>query len=301
MQLVARDLHKTYGEVNVVRGIDLTVMPGQVVGLLGPNGAGKSTTVGMLYGMVLPTRGSIHFGEWNLQTQGRLARQWMGVVTQADNLDPDFNVWDNLIYFARHYRLTGKAARDRVAALLERVGLYDRRHSDIEALSGGLKRRLVLARALVNHPKIVFLDEPTTGLDPDARQEFWKLVTQLKLSGCGVLLTTHYMDEAERLCDHLVLVQQGVVVDRGQPQASIERVVGREVVEIEGLPDETLRSLADAAGTWSRPFGNGHLIVLPNDDPDAFCQRIEQEHPSRFSRRRANLEDVFLRLTGTRL
>ena len=221
----------------------------------------------------------------------------MGIVTQEDNLDPDLNVLDNLIYFARHYRITGIAARRRAAELLHLVGLQDREQSQIEELSGGLKRRLVLARALLNQPKIVFLDEPTTGLDPDARQDFWKLVIQLKQTGCGVVLTTHYMDEAERLCDHLLLMQNGLVVDAGTPQELIERTVGNEVVEVEGVSVELLKALAADAGTWSRPFSNGYLIVMPQHNAQALIARIEQEHPTRFSRRRANLEDVFLRLT----
>ncbi len=301
MQLVARSISKHYGDREVVRGIDLGLSPGQVLGLLGPNGAGKSTTVGMLYGMVIPSRGAVHLGPWNVQTQGRQARHHMGIVTQDDNLDPDFDVLENLIYFARHYRLTGLTARRRAAEVLEQVGLTGREKSRIEELSGGLKRRLVLARALLNQPRMVFLDEPTTGLDPDARQDFWKLVSQLRAAGCGILLTTHYMDEAERLCDHLLLLQQGKVVDQGTPLELIERTVGHEVVEVEGVATEWLKDLAARAGVWSRPFSSGYLLVLPAAQPQALLAQIEQEQPSRLSRRRANLEDVFLKLTGTSL
>jgi lipooligosaccharide transport system ATP-binding protein len=299
MQLIAENLVKTYGGLDVVRGIDLVLEPGKVLGLLGPNGAGKSTTVGMLYGMVIPTKGSVRLGPWDVTTQGKQARYHMGIVTQDDNLDPDFNVLENLLVFARHYRLTGIAARHRAAELLSQVGLLEREQSQIDQLSGGLKRRLVLARALLNQPQIVFLDEPTTGLDPDARQDFWKLITQLKAAGCGVLLTTHYMDEAERLCDHLLLIQQGSVVDQGTPEALIQRTIGHEVVEVEGVPLEILQALAAEVSTWSRPFSNGYLLVLPEEEPQALLARIEQAHPTRLNHRRANLEDVFLRLTGT--
>lgn len=301
MQLIAENLVKSYGDQDVVRGISLSLDPGQVLGLLGPNGAGKSTTVGMLYGMVIPTYGRVQLGSWNVTHQGKQARNFMGIVTQDDNLDPDFSVLDNLIFFARHYHLTGIKARNRAAKMLELVGLLGREQSPIDELSGGLKRRLVLARALLNQPQIVFLDEPTTGLDPDARQDFWKLITQLKDAGCGVLLTTHYMDEAERLCDRLLLLQSGLVVDQGTPQDLIQRIVGREVLEIEGVDLEFLRSLATQAGTWSRPFSNGFLLVLPEDNPQDLLSQIEQAHPTRLNHRRANLEDVFLRLTGTRL
>lgn len=297
MQLEAHNLSKAYGDLEVVRGVSLVVEPGQVLGLLGQNGAGKSTTVGMLYGMVIPSSGFARLGNWNITTQGKQARYYMGIVTQDDNLDPDLNVLENLIYFARHYRITGMAARRRAAELLHLVGLQDREQSQVDQLSGGLQRRLVLARALLNQPKIVFLDEPTTGLDPDARQDFWKLITQLKQTGCGIVLTTHYMDEAERLCDHLLLMQNGLVVDTGTPQALIERTVGHEVIEVEGVSADLLKALAMDAGTWSRPFSNGYLIVLPQANPQALMTQIQQEHPTRFSHRRANLEDVFLRLT----
>ncbi len=306
--LVAHDLHKTYTDVEVVRGVELTLDTGEVLGLLGPNGAGKSTTMGMLYGMVVPTQGFVRLDHLDIHTQGSLARRQMGVVTQDDNLDPDLNVYENLICFARHCRLVGREAQHRVAEVMEQVSLLGREKANVEELSGGLKRRLVLARALLNNPKIVFLDEPTTGLDPDARQDFWKLVTQLRQAGRGVLLTTHYMDEAERLCDRLLLMQQGQIVDQGTPAQLIERVVGREVLEVEGIPGERVKALAEQAGVWWRPFSTGFLLVLPNavrggaeHSPQAFFHRVEDEQPSRLLRRKANLEDVFLRLTGDRL
>ncbi|MFQ3612114.1 MAG: ABC transporter ATP-binding protein, partial [Cyanobacteriota bacterium] len=237
----------------------------------------------------------------DIHTQGSLARRQMGVVTQDDNLDPDLNVYENLICFARHCRLIGREANHRVAEVMEQVSLLGREKANVEELSGGLKRRLVLARALLNNPKIVFLDEPTTGLDPDARQDFWKLVTQLRQAGRGVLLTTHYMDEAERLCDRLLLMQQGQIVDRGTPAQLIERVVGQEVLEVEGIPAERIEALAERAEVWWRPFSTGFLVVLPSTEPQSFFHRVEDEQPSRLLRRKANLEDVFLRLTGDRL
>ncbi|HEY9876391.1 MAG TPA: ABC transporter ATP-binding protein, partial [Candidatus Obscuribacterales bacterium] len=223
----------------------------------------------------------------------------MGIVTQEDNLDPDFTVIENLIYFAHHYRITGAEARHRSGELLAQVGLQDYAQKGIDELSGGLKRRLVLARALINHPDVVFLDEPTTGLDPDARQDFWRLVSQLKQEGCGVLLTTHYMDEAQRLCDRLLLLQQGKVIDQGTPTELIERTIGREVVEVDGVSEQTLQHLATEAGTWYRPFASGYIIVLPPENPQQLWEQLAAIKSGRLSRRRANLEDVFLRLTGT--
>ncbi len=299
LSLTAYDLWKTYGDNAVVQGISFTLAPGEIVGLLGPNGAGKTTTVGMLFGTVIPTKGFVQLGPWQLPGQGQLARAQMGIVTQEDNLDPDFTVFKNLTHFAHHYRITGAAARQRAGELLALVNLQDRADAQVDELSGGMKRRLVLARALLNSPKIVFLDEPTTGLDPDARQEFWRLVQHLKASGCGILLTTHYMDEAQRLCDRLLLIQAGKVIDEGTPAALVARVIGREVAEVEGVAPGQLKDLATRHGTWTRAFGSGHLVTLPDADPEALWQQIEAHRPSRLLRRPANLEDVFLRLTGS--
>ncbi|MEN9246262.1 MAG: ABC transporter ATP-binding protein [Thermostichales cyanobacterium SRBZ-1_bins_19] len=301
MELVGRDLHKSYGSQQVVRGVDLRLVPGQVLGLLGPNGAGKSTTVGMLYGMVKPSRGMVRMGPYDVTFQGVLARRYMGVVTQDDNLDPDLDVTGNLIAFARYYGLVGLAARYRIGELLEALELDRFAHHRIEELSGGTKRRLVLARALLNKPAVVFLDEPTTGLDPDVRQQFWRLVLGLKSQGCGALLTTHYMDEAERLCDHLLLMQAGQVVDQGSPQELIERTVGREVLEVEGVEGAYVQEVAMAVGSWVRPFSSGFLLALPETARELLISKMEHARPSRMVHRKANLEDVFLHVTGSRL
>ncbi len=295
------DLWKIYGSREVVQGVSFTLNSGEILGLLGPNGAGKTTTVGMLYGAVVPSRGFVQLGQHQVQSQGRQVRASMGIVTQEDNLDPDFTVFENLVYFAHHYRITGKAARNLAGELLAQVGLQDYASNRVDELSGGMKRRLVLARALINNPQVVFLDEPTTGLDPDARQDFWKLVSQLKQQGCGVLLTTHYMDEAQRLCDRLILLQQGKMIDQGTPEELIERTVGREVVEIEGIPEQILQQLAEQAETWYRPFGSSYLIGLPPTNPQPLWEQLSTAAPLRLMRRRTNLEDVFLRLTGTSL
>ncbi|MEC4986864.1 MAG: ABC transporter ATP-binding protein [Oscillatoria sp. PMC 1068.18] len=296
--LVAYDLWKEYNQRTVVHGVSFNLYPGEVLGLLGANGAGKTTTVGMLYGAVIPTRGFVKLGNYDVKNQGRKARMSMGIVTQEDNLDPDFTVIENLIYFAQFYRITGKKARARAGELLARVGLENYAQNRIDELSGGLKRRLVLARALINHPQVVFLDEPTTGLDPDARQDFWRLVIELKENGAGVLLTTHYMDEAQRLCDRLILIQQGKVIDEGTPKELITRTVGLEVVEVVGIKEEILQQLAKDFNTWYRSFGSNYLIGLPIDNHQAMWEKLSATQPSLLTRREANLEDVFLRLTG---
>lgn len=297
--LVVYDLSKQYGETPVVQEVSFTLNYGEVLGLLGPNGAGKTTIVGMLYGGVAPNRGFVQIGSIQVQSDGPIARSKMGIVTQEDNLDPDFSVFENLLHFAHHYHLTGKAARKRVGDLLAQVHLEDHAQKRVDELSGGMKRRLVLARALINHPHVVFLDEPTTGLDPDARQEFWKLVIHLKQQGCGVLLTTHYMDEAQRLCDRLLLLQQGQVIDQGTPTELIDRTIGKEVVEIEGIGEAELQALAAQFNTWCRPFGSGYLLALPlTPTQPLLWDHLVATQPERLTRRHANLEDVFLRLTG---
>ncbi|MGB0561499.1 MAG: ABC transporter ATP-binding protein [Spirulinaceae cyanobacterium] len=298
MVLQADDLWKNYGDRAVVQGVNFTLNSGEVLGFLGANGAGKTTTVGMLYGAVVPSRGFVQVNGLDVQSQGRKARYQMGIVTQEDNLDPDFNVFDNLRYFASFYRLTGKAAQVRAGELLAEVGLQNYAKHRVDELSGGLKRRLVLARALLNQPQVVFLDEPTTGLDPDARQDFWRMVTQLKQQGCGVLLTTHYMDEAQRLCDRLLLLQQGQVIDSGTPEELITKTVGEEVIEVDGLDAQAIEPLAAEFKTWWRSLGMGQLIALPTSDRELLWERLSALQPQRLSRRSANLEDVFLRLTG---
>src|SRR6476646_4381125 len=261
--LTAHELSKFYGDRSVVQNVSFTLNRGEVLGFLGPNGAGKTTTIGMLYGAIIPSHGFVQLNQWRIQTQGQQARYHMGIVPQEDNLDPELSVFENLTFFAHYYRLTGKNARLRAGEVLAQVGLQDYGRYKPDELSGGLKRRAILARALLNHPQVVFLDEPTTGLDPDARQDFWKLVTQLKQAGCGILLTTHYMDEVQRLCDRLLLLQQGQVIDQGTPHELIERIIGQEIVEITGVEASILKPLATQTGAWCRAFGSSYLLTLP--------------------------------------
>ncbi len=299
--LTATDLWKTYNGTDVVRGVTCHVGAGEILGFLGPNGAGKTTTVGMMYGGVLPTRGEVRFGELRLPQQGREARASMGIVTQEDNLDPDFSVYYNLVVFANHYGFSRDQARHRADELIERLGLKEHRDHKPDDLSGGLKRRLVLARALLNRPRLVFLDEPTTGLDPDSRQGFWKLVSELRDEGCGLILTTHYMDEAQRLSDRLILMQQGKLVDEGTPAELIQRVIGGEVVECEGIDEAILREISDRTGAWLRPFGQGWLMSIDPAHRQETLTRLESTPGSVITPRPSNLEDVFLRLTGDQL
>jgi lipooligosaccharide transport system ATP-binding protein len=301
--LTGKNLTKVYGGRTVVDGVSVDIGPSEVVGFLGPNGAGKTTTVGMLTGMVLPTSGTIRFGDLVIPDKAPQARHRIGIVTQDDNLDGEFHARDNLLIYGRHYRLTRKEATQRADELLERTGLTEHATKRPDELSGGLRRRLTLARAIINRPALVFLDEPTTGLDPDSRQGFWRLVADLRAEGTGVVLTTHYMDEAQRLCDRLLLMQEGRIVDAGTPSELIDRVIGREVVEIEGVDGMQAEVWAQNRGAWFRPFGQGYLIAVPRElSRDAMVAGIEKDlTPMRLTHRPANLEDVFLRLTGSAL
>lgn len=299
--LTATGLWKSYKGREVVRDVSCRVNTGEVLCFLGPNGAGKTTTVGMLYGGVLPDRGEIQFLDFRIPAQSRLARAAMGIVTQEDNLDPDFDTAENLVRFACYYGITGKAASVRVDEVIDIVGLGGHRKHKPDELSGGLKRRLVLARAMLNDPLLVFLDEPTTGLDPESRQEFWKLVADLRGRGCGIVLTTHYMDEAQRLSDRLLLMQEGRIVDEGTPDELIRRVVGTEVAEVQGVAEEELKTLAAKLDAWMRPFGSGFIMVMPEEGQNEARQELKNLAASALSIRAANLEDVFLRLTGDNL
>lgn len=292
-------LTKRFKDVLAVDALDLSVKRGDVFGFLGPNGAGKSTTIRMMLSLISPTSGCINiFGKSLTENRKELLTN-IGAIVEK----PDFYLYlpaiKNLEILAK---ISGKeVTQNRICELLELVGLKDRAKSKVKTYSHGMKQRLGIAQALLHNPELVVLDEPTTGLDPDARQGFWKLVTDLKQQGCGVLLTTHYMDEAQRLCDRLLLLQQGRVIDQGTPPELIERTVGQEAVEIEGVPEVQLQALATEAGTWCRPFGSGYLLALPLDHPEPLWHRLAAAHPARLTRRQANLEDVFLRLTGSLL
>jgi lipooligosaccharide transport system ATP-binding protein len=301
--LVGRNLVKVYQGRCVVDNVSVAIDGAEVLGFLGPNGAGKTTTVGMLTGMVLPTSGEIWFGDLPIPQESTKARHRIGIVTQDDTLDHEFTAEDNLLIYGRHYRMSRRDAALRTGELLELTGLTGHRGKRPEELSGGLRRRLTLARAIFNRPDLVFLDEPTTGLDPDSRQEFWKLVADLRGRGTGLVLTTHYMDEAQRLCDRLLLMQEGRLVDEGRPGELIERTIGREVLEMEGVDEGKLGRLALELGAWSRPFGQGWLLAVPRErSRESLVENIERElQPQRLTHRPANLEDVFLRLTGAAL
>lgn len=296
--LEVEKLSKSYGREFVVSEVSFSLRSGEVLGLLGPNGAGKTTIVGMLYGRVYPDSGRITYGQLEMPQDGREIRKQLGIVTQENDLERDFSVYENLVLFARYYRVPALEVESRVRGALERLGLSHVAEKTPEELSGGMQRRLTLARALVHSPKFIFLDEPTTGLDPDARQAFWRDVLELRASGCGILLTTHYMDEARRLCDRLILLQKGRSVDEGTPLEIIDRIVGKEVFEIEGVEVSIAQSFGERYCAWWRPFSDGYLLGVKTEHSEELWSEL-QKFPEIYPvRRPGNLEDVFLLLTG---
>ena len=300
-------VRKVYGDRAVVDDVSFHLNAGEVLGLLGPNGAGKTTIVGMLYGVIDPTSGTVRYSQSGvglegglfLPRDGRAIRRALGVVPQTDNLDRDFPVEENLIQFAHHYGISGAPARRRVREVLERLRIVEHARKTPFELSGGIKRRVVLARALLADPMILFLDEPTTGLDPDARQDFGRVVQELRAEGRAILLTTHYMEEARRLCDRLIILQRGRVVDQGLPEEMVVKLVGAEVLEVTGGEESAVTALVAKHNAWIRKFGTGFVCGLP--EGELLWQELRRVPGVQIVRRPGNLEDVFLILTGDRL
>ncbi|OYW39376.1 MAG: nodulation factor ABC transporter ATP-binding protein NodI [Hydrogenophilales bacterium 12-61-10] len=295
--LKVRGLTKKYGETEVVRGLDLSVRRGECFGLLGPNGAGKTTTLRLLLGLTEPDSGSIEIAGIAVPQQARAARMKVGVVPQMDNLDPDFSVRENLLAYGRYFGMSRAAVTARVPMLLDFAGLASKADAQITQLSGGMKRRLTLARALVHDPEILFLDEPTTGLDPQARHLIWQGLRRLIAEGKTIVLTTHFMDEAERLSDRLAILDHGRLVVEGAPRALIEAHIEPAVVEVfgDGLADWTR---THAATLCLRHETVGETLFCYTATPDSVIDALKQVPALRYIHRPSNLEDVFLKLTG---
>ena len=293
-------LRKRYGGHEVVAGVDLELQPGECFGLLGPNGAGKTTTLRLCLGLIDPDGGEIEVLGLPVPARAREARRRIGVVPQTDNLDPDFTVEENLLVYGRYFGLSRSETSARIPALLDFAGLGARAGSRIQTLSGGMKRRLTLARALVNDPDLIFMDEPTTGLDPQARHLIWERLRQLLGQGKTIFLTTHFMDEAERLAHRLAIMDSGCIIAHGAPRELIARHIEPQVVEVYG----------DGAQRWAAGFGRAHSERCEQSGETIFCyardaaplvQSLDQQHELRYVHRHANLEDVFLKLTGREL
>jgi lipooligosaccharide transport system ATP-binding protein len=295
-------LRKCFGAFAAVRGIDIDVEPGQVFGFLGPNGAGKSSTMRMIACVSPRSAGELQVLGMDPDSDGPRIRARIGVVPQADNLDQELTVRQNLEIYGRYFGLSRAHARAKSVELLEFAQLTERADADVESLSGGMKRRLTIARALVNDPELLLLDEPTAGLDPQARHVLWQRLYQLKRRGVTQIITTHYMDEAEQLCDRLVVMDGGVVVVEGAPAELIERYSPREVVELRfGVDDAP--AAAELAPLGERVEELPDRLLLYTSDGERTRGEVLRAgyRPLSALVRRATLEDVFLRLTGRTL
>ncbi|WP_425326753.1 ABC transporter ATP-binding protein [Propioniciclava tarda] len=299
----ASELRKNYGDFAAVDGISFDVAPGESFGLLGPNGAGKSTTMRMIGGTLLRTSGTLEVLGLDPETRGPEVRASLGVVPQSDNLDEELRARDNLIVYGRYFGLPLSYLKPKADELLEFAQLTEKANAKVNSLSGGMKRRLTIARGLVNEPRVLLLDEPTTGLDPQARHILWDRLFRLKEQGVTLVVTTHFMDEAEQLCDRLVVMDHGQIVAEGSPSSLIKQYSSREVAEVRfgsernaAMVDE-LRDLA------------GRIEVLPDrilmyaDDGEGLLEEVHRRglNPVTSLVRRSSLEDVFLRLTGRSL
>jgi lipooligosaccharide transport system ATP-binding protein len=293
-------LRKSYGDNEVVRGLDFAIGRGECFGLLGPNGAGKTTTLRCCLGLTDPNAGAITLVGEPVPKSAREARVRVGVVPQMDNLDPDFTVVENLRIYGRYFRVPDAMLYERIPRLLEFAGLSSKGTSSIRTLSGGMKRRLTLARALINDPELLILDEPTTGLDPQARHLIWDGLRQLLTQGKTILLTTHFMDEAERLCSRLAVIDHGRMIACDTPRALIAAHVEPEVIEVYG----------DEARAWADARGRQLVERLELAGETAFCYArdavplladLAKQNNVRYLHRPANLEDLFIKLTGREL
>ncbi len=302
--VMAKRLVKRFGAFEAVRGIDFTIALGECFGLLGPNGAGKSSTIRMICCLTDVSQGTLTVLGWPAHPGQRAVKRQLGVVAQDDNLDPSLTVRENTEIHGRFYGLDSCEARRRSDELLAFMQLEGRANEQVRALSGGMRRRLVIARALMGNPRLLILDEPTTGLDPQARLLVWGKINELKRQGVTILLTTHYMDEAERLCDQLVVVDHGEILERGSPGDLIHRVVGDDCLEVPGVDERQARAMAqflDDYPVWTDRQADSLLVYGGQMD-----EVIDQLHwknllPRTYYRRRASLEDVFLKLTGREL
>ena len=294
----AQDLRKKFGDINAVDGITFAVNKGEVFGFLGPNGAGKTSTMKIIACVSPRTSGAIRVFDMDPDTSPAEIKQRLGVVPQETNLDPDFTCYGNLFTYARYFDIPPDLARKKAEELLEFVQLQEKRDVTVEKLSGGMKRRLILARALVNNPDLLILDEPTIGLDPQARHLIWERLKLLQAQGNTIILTTHYLDEAARLCDRLVIMDNGKILVEGTPVDLVKQYVGNEVVEIEKT-DEVLSCLSKN----SIPFEViGDSVQVATDSSREIAKILfDQCSPHKVMTRPATLEDVFLKLTGRKL
>lgn len=297
--IAAGNLKKTFGSFTAVNDISFRVDKGTCFGILGPNGAGKTSTIKMIYGFSPITSGNIFVFGLDIKKQYRKIKARIGVCQQDNTLDPDLTVMQNFEVFARYFSIDKKTAIERASSLLKYFALEQRRDARATELSGGMVRRLVIARALINQPELIILDEPTTGLDPQSRHQLWERLENLKKEGITILLTTHYMDEAARLCDDLVIMDHGKILAQGSPQSLISEYTGGSIIEI-AEPDDDLRAFSREKQERLEDLGH-RLIIYAGNGHELYREICERFNHKSCVLRSATLEDVFLKLTGREL
>jgi lipooligosaccharide transport system ATP-binding protein len=298
--LECHHLVKRYGETKVVDDLSFAIHPGECLGVIGPNGAGKTTTLRMCLGLTVPDAGEVHAFGLRMPEDAHAIKAQLGVVSQFDSLDPDFTCAENLLVYGRYFGMKSSVIRAHIPELLEFAALSHKADAKPGQLSGGMRRRLSLARALINDPRLLLLDEPTTGLDPQARHLMWERLQQLMQKGKAILLTTHFMDEAERLCDRLLVIDHGRKIAEGSPRALIAQHLEPDVVEVYGgdatqLIEGPLRAMAQ------RVEVSGETVFFYTHAAGPLLQALAQDHTVRTLHRPANLEDLFLKLTGRQI
>ncbi len=303
----AQNLYKHYGDATVVNDVSFAIAPGECLGVIGPNGAGKTTTIRMCLGLTAPDSGDVLFypegatGPLYMPRDALAIKAQLGVVTQFDTLDPDFTCAENLRVFGRYFGLKGRTMDERVPQLLEFAALTHKADAKPGELSGGMKRRLSLARALVNRPRLLLLDEPTTGLDPQARHLMWERLQLLLQQGTSILLTTHFMDEAERLCSRLLVLDHGKKIAEGKPRELIAQHLESDVVEVFGVGAVALAEDAHLRALAARVEISGETVFFYTQNAQPLLQALGQHGHLRTLHRPANLEDLFLKLTGRQI
>ena len=303
----AQNLYKHYGDATVVNDVSFAIAPGECLGVIGPNGAGKTTTIRMCLGLTAPDSGDVLFypegatGPLYMPRDALAIKAQLGVVTQFDTLDPDFTCAENLRVFGRYFGLKGRTMDERVPQLLEFAALTHKADAKPGELSGGMKRRLSLARALVNRPRLLLLDEPTTGLDPQARHLMWERLQLLLQQGTSILLTTHFMDEAERLCSRLLVLDHGKKIAEGKPRELIAQHLESDVVEVFGVGAVALAEDANLRALAARVEISGETVFFYTQNAQPLLQALGQHGHLRTLHRPANLEDLFLKLTGRQI
>jgi len=296
----AENLTKKYGDFLAVDSINFEVYQAECCGFLGPNGAGKTTTIRMIHCFLPITSGKLTVADMSVQDRERDIKKMIGVAPQETNLDPDFSVIKNLTVYARYFEIPKAEATSKADALLKFFQLEEKRDVEVDELSTGMKRRLILARALINDPQILLLDEPTTGLDPQARHLIWDKIRELKKQGVTIILTTHYMEEAAELCDRVLIVDTGKIIEEGKPSELVEKHVGEEVLEVDN-EEQILKTLKEKFPEARLDVLGEKILVFTNEPHGVFVKFLQDFPLKGAAVRRANLEDVFLKLTGRKL